>query len=230
MLFKDSACFLTTPCNPHHPWLACFAPANAALLTKPRTRNAAAPSSARRAGSRDQRTTCLAFEEMAGPRIPVTQFGDLKANGTVATTAIGASTSAAQRRRHRLVTQLRSAGLKRCRRPARGEPSSTRFQDGPMRLTEPRTGHRKVAQDSSGESRCHRQRYGSGHRFVARGRRAAPFGHRIEPVACSRPGVSLPSSFPFRSMRTAWHRSSRERHCRELQLLMHRERCSRRGP
>src|SRR6185436_5069222 len=68
--------------------------ANAALLTKVQTFNAAARSSARRAGSRDQRTTCLVLEEMAGPRTPVTQFRSLRANGTVGTTAIGASTSA----------------------------------------------------------------------------------------------------------------------------------------
>jgi hypothetical protein len=90
------AAFLTTLCNAHHPWVVCFAPADAALLTKPRTLNAAAPSSARRAGSRDPRTICLAFEETAGPRTPGTLFSDLKGKGTAAMVAIGASTSAAE--------------------------------------------------------------------------------------------------------------------------------------
>jgi hypothetical protein len=99
-----------------------------------------------------------------------------------------------KRRRHCLVTHLWSARLKRCRRPAQSQTSSTRCQDGPMRLTEPRTGHRKVAQDSSRESRRHGQKYGSGHRFVVVRRRAAPFGHWIEPVACSELGGSLPSA------------------------------------
>ena len=83
MLSKDCACVLTTPCSPHHPLLACFAPANAALLTKLQIFNVAARSSARRAGSRAQRTTCRVLEETAGPRTPVTQFGGLRANGTV---------------------------------------------------------------------------------------------------------------------------------------------------
>ena len=94
-LSQDSAWRPTTARSPHHPLLTCFAPANAALLAKLQTFNAAARNSTRRARSRDQRTTCRIRVETDGPRTPVTHFLGLRADGTVDTTVIGASTLAA---------------------------------------------------------------------------------------------------------------------------------------